>query len=156
MKCLQFLHTDELVELEFDLKKSKIETKLSKLSSFKQKIIKLYEWKYEDMIIECYGTKDIVEKLPINTHKLPCCEKYILYGDLFLVAKINLTYCDFDISQYAEFSSIHDEYSDVSDNSDDSDEEIDEYHENITIVKKNVVTKHIFQDKILDFDTTTY
>ena len=103
MKCLQFTHLDDMCELDIELKNKKIENVLSKYSNFDQIVESIYEWKYENMTIICYGNKDNSD-LPVNLHKLPIDDSNNLYGDIFIIAKINRSYCDFDITQYAVFS----------------------------------------------------
>lgn len=157
MKILSFTPTDNLKEIEID----KSENILNSLSTIDNRSIKLIEeWKHDNVILECYGCNRCTQKDTLNTHNLPPCEiSHTLYGDIYLVYKINNNIIDMDISQYGMLCyCIEERYENIEisdkideNNSDEDIEENDKIIESSTIKSKKTKKTHSNSyEKILD------
>ena len=157
MKILSFTPNDELKEINMD----KTDNILNDLSTIDNRNIQLIEeWKHDNSVLECYGCLKNLNKEKINTHNLPISDlSYTLYGDIYLVYKVNNSIIDMDISHYGMLCYyIEERYENEIThkiNENNSDEEIEEIEENDEIVdsfeiKKKTKKKHNIQEKLLD------
>jgi len=177
MKLLKFSISDEMTELELDIKSIKfIHKKLENLCDKKGSNLLecVSTWKLEDFEIKCYGFTEGYDTIR-NTHVLPTNEEVLptiqLYGCLFLVAVNRNKIRDLHISEYAMLHYLteddYDNYEILSNDDDDhfesTEEETDiEIEPNISITKK---VKSSFKTKkntsyenmiVLELDTHTY
>ena len=165
MKILSFTPSDELKEIILD----KTDNILNDLSSIDDRSIQLVEeWKQDNAVLECYGCLKNLNKEKINTHNLPPSDlSHTLYGDIYLVYRVNDSIIDMDISQYGMLCYyIEERYDNVElsqkFNEDISDEEVEENDEIIDTslkIKKKNVKKNNIQEKLfdeLDRDETKY
>ena len=132
MKILSFTPSDELKEIILD----KTDNILNDLSSIDDRSIQLIEeWKHDNAVLECYGCLKNLNKEKINTHNLPPSDlSHTLYGDIYLVYRVNDSIIDMDISQYGMLCYyIEERYDNVElsqkFNDEASDEEIEENDE---------------------------
>ena len=100
----------------------------------------LYNWKYSDSVIHCYGWYDGEAGFE-NKHDLPPggtsgfltedSSSQLLFGDIFILKYTKNDSQDFDISEYGEFYNLSfGGFSDISDSSgeeDPTDEDIDDF-----------------------------
>ena len=124
MKCVQIYKDGTMDELELSFKKTKMKINLDNIIKIFNKFSKsqgednlkeLYNWKYENKIIACYGWYDGEAGFE-NKHDLPPSGKskfldedssaQLLFGDIFLVRIDNKKICDFQVSDYGEFYNI--------------------------------------------------
>lgn len=164
MKILCFTHTDNIKEITLD-KSNNILESLSKIDNRNVKLI--IQWKHDNAILECYGCDTNTHKEKINTHNLPPSDlSYILYGDIYLVYKINNRVIELDISQYGMMTYyIEERYENMESSGtiDDttSDEDIEENNDEIIEASKKTPKKKNSNncEKILDeldYDNTNY
>tara|TARA_B000000557_G_scaffold261948_1_gene261849 strand:+ start:2949 stop:3443 length:495 start_codon:yes stop_codon:yes gene_type:complete len=155
MKLLSFTPDDELKEIIID----KTDNILNDLSSIDDRNIQLIEeWKLDNAVLECYGCLKNLNKEKINTHNLPPSDlSHTLYGDIYLVYRVNDSIIDMDISQYGMLCYyIEERYDNVEIsqkfNEDISDEEIEEIDEiiDVSIKIKKTVKKNNIQEKLFD------
>ena len=166
MKILSFTSSDKLQEINID-KNNNILESLCKIDNRNLKLID--QWTHDNGILECYGCDKVFEKEKLNTHNLPPSNlSYTLYGDIYLVYKINNSFTDLDISHYGMMTYyIEERYEniDIQEKFDEiiSDEEIEE-NDNINDeiiespkkkTKKNTNTNDKILDE-LDYDNTNY
>jgi hypothetical protein len=165
MKILSFTSSDKLQEIDIEKNNNNILESLLKINDRNIKLI--YHWSHDNGILECYGCDKNLYKEKINTHNLPPSNlSYTLYGDIYLVYKINDSIIDLDISHYGMMTYyIEERYEnlDIQEKFDEiiSDEEMDENEniidEIIELPKKKI--KKNTNDKILDeldYDNTNY
>ena len=165
MKILCFTSSDKLQEINID-KNNNILESLCKIDNRKIKLID--QWTHDNGILECYGCDKDSHKNKVNTHTLPPSNlTYTLYGNIYLVYKINESYIDLDISHYGMMTYYIEERFeniDIQENIDEiiSDEEIEENEdindEIIQLPKKKIKNTNT-NDKILDdldYDNTNY
>lgn len=164
MKLLSFTPDDELKEIIID----KTDNILNDLSSIDYRNIQLIEeWKLDNAVLECYGCLKNLNQEKINTHNLPPSDlSHTLYGDIYLIYRVNDSIIDMDISQYGMLCYyIEERYDNVEIsqkfNEDISDEEIEENDEiiDVSIKIKKTVKKNNIQEKLfdeLDRDETKY
>ena len=156
MKILSFTPSDELKEIIID----KTDNILNDLSSIDDRNIQLIqEWKQDNTVLECYGCLKNLNKQKINTHNLPSSDlSYTLYGDIYLVYRVNDSIIDMDISHYGMLCYyIEERYENIEIthkiNEDISDEEIEDNDEIIDTsvkIKKKTVNKNNNPEKFLD------
>ena len=104
----------------------------------------MYKWKYNNDIIEVYGSLDYNNGI-LNTHKLPPngisnvldieSNNIQIYGYIYVIKLVNNILCDYNIAEYGEFFSYFTDYYDCDENISDSDEsyqEMDNQIENNT------------------------
>ena len=166
MKILCFDSSDKLIEINLSKKDNIVET----LKSIDKRNIKLfYIWKHDNISLECYGCDKSENNEKINSHCLPPNENsYTLYGNIYIINKINDNITDLDISQYAMLSYC---FQDKYDNLDicdyvESSEENESDEENYVITpasKKYILNKDKSSNTIVDMnkeelnnDTTNY
>tara|TARA_B100000900_G_C20589150_1_gene720916 strand:+ start:1354 stop:1842 length:489 start_codon:yes stop_codon:yes gene_type:complete len=162
MKILSFTNSDELKEIKI----KKTDNILNELSIIDKRAIKnIHTWYHDNITLECYGydKNDLNDK--INIHNLPPTENEILlYGDLYLVYKINNVISDLDISQYGMLTFYIEERFDnleslETDNYISSEEETDEIEtkkdKNFKINKVKKENTEDFKDE-LDYDVYKY
>ena len=156
MKILSFTPSDKLKEINID----KTNDILKDLSTIDNRNIQLIEkWTLDNAMLECYGCLKNLNKEKINIHNLPPSElSHTLYGDIYLVYRVNDSIIDMDISQYGMLCYYIEERYDnlvISQkfNEEISDEEIEDNDENIDIsvkIKKRTVKKNNTPEKLLD------
>lgn len=157
MKILSFTPSDELKEINID----KTNNILNGLSTIDHRILHLVEeWSHDNVILECYGCLKNLNKEKINTHNLPLSElSHTLYGDIYLVYRVNNSIIDMDISQYGMLCyCIEERYENIDlthkmndDISDEEKEEVDEIIESSVKVKsKSKIKKNNIPEKLLD------
>ena len=155
MKLLSFTPDDELKEIIID----KTDNILNDLSCIDHRSIQLVEeWKLDNAVLECYGCLKNLNKEKINTHNLPSSDlSHTLYGDIYLVYRVNDSIIDMDISQYGMLCYyIEERYDNVElsqkFNDEASDEEIEENDEiiDVSIKIKKTVKKINIQEKLFD------
>ena len=136
MKIVQIKNDNTMVDCDETFTTKNIRKIMRELSGVR-KIDKLYEWTYEDGVIQCYGC---IQGKPgsENKHDLPTSGKKIidtldnsdvqlLFNDIFLVRMEQSKYVDFDISDYGLFYTLCFEGFDDCNSDDDlitSDEDI--------------------------------
>lgn len=165
MKILGFDFSDKLIELNISKKDNIIEN----LKNIDKRNIKLfYVWEHDNITLECYGCDKSENNEKINSHCLPPSEKmYTLYGNIYIVSKINNNISDIDISQYGMLSYyIQEKYENIDicdyDNNIEEDESEEETSSEIPAKKKilnksNTSQKSTIVNKDeLNYDTTDY
>lgn len=162
MKILCFTSSDELKEVRIKKNNNIIE----ELSTIDTRYIKnIYTWFHDNITLECYGYDKNDHNEKINIHNIPPTENEILlYGDLYLVYKINNVISDLDISQYGmltfyieeRFDNLESlEFSNYISSEEEIDEEIIESKKQF---KKNINEKVDSKDlkNELDYDNYKY
>jgi len=162
MKILGFTSEDKLNEIILN-KTDNIFSELAKLDSRNLKLID--KWVHDNSLLECYGNDIFTNGENINTHVLPPSDlTYILYGNIYLVYRINESIIDLDISQYGmiayyiseryENLCISDNFSDIS-TDEEIEEKIEEKINDDNIKPKNKLSNITIADE-LDYDYTNY
>ena len=135
----------------------------------KTPIKRLYIWHHENITLECYGCDTNEKKRKINPHCLPPSDTtHTLYGNVYLIQKINDNFTDLDIAQYGMLSYyIQDKYDNLEQDygyitGSDEDLEIPddtpiEIIKKINLPGKNKV-KSVDSKQLcaLEYDTTNY
>jgi hypothetical protein len=169
MKLVQIKSDGNMVELDeqFTLKNIR---KIMREKSKVKKILHLYNWSYEDSIIQCYGCLD-GKAGKENKHELPPSgEKMIenidnsdtqlIFNDIFVVKVKNKKYLDFDVSGYGLFYNLcyqsfdeclSDEYVDEDVEEDDDNNSLNKF-----IVNDEESMDSIDSDYELDEDCNEY
>ena len=163
MRLLCFNTFDILSEIKIDKK----ENIISYINTFDERSIKrVYVWKHDNITLECYGCDTNENNEKINSHILPSNENiYTLYGNIYLVSKINNSITDLDISQYGMLSYYIQEkydtmgaceYIDNTESEEDTDEEPEEEKNLKESPEKNA--KYEKQEIVeeLEYDNTNY
>jgi len=164
MKILCFTQTDNIKEIILVKTKNILES-LSEIDGRNVKLIT--QWRHDNATLECYGCDTNIHNEKINTHNLPPSDlSYILYGDIYLVYKINNMIIELDIPQYGMMTYYIEERYENTESSGQideitSDEDIEENTDEIIEVSKKPPKKKISNtcDKILDeldYDNTNY
>ena len=165
MKILCFNSADKLSEIKVTKNTNIIEL-IGRTD--KRNIKNVYIWSHDNIILECYGcdTDEGAEK--INSHCLPPSESaYNLYGDIYLVSKLNGNIINLDISQYGMLSYCIQEryenldvcdYVETANSEEETDDEIDDIETppKINNVDQNTDSPKIIAADELDYDTTNY
>ena len=167
MKILCFTENDELKEIKVQ-KVNDIAEVLKDIEETPMK--RLHLWTHDNITLECYGCDTNEMKRKINPHCLPPSETtYTLYGNVYLVQKINENFTDLDISQYGMLSYyIQEKYENLEQDYEyitGTDEELEIQEETqgeiltkkINLPGKNKVksedSKQLYE---LEYDTTNY
>lgn len=115
MKFVQIFCDDKMCDNQDNINSKNIKKKFREISKVK-KIDLLYEWPYEEGVVQCYGCID-GNAGKENKHDLPCTGKklldtidnsdtQLLFNDIFLVRLENKKYIDFDVSDYGLFYTL--------------------------------------------------
>ncbi len=115
MKIVQIKNNGTMVEIDKPFSQRNIRKIMREISAVK-KIQYLYEWSYDDSIVQCYGCLQ-GKAGNENKHDLPPSGKkqvdlidnsdtQLLFNDLFLVKVKNKQYLDLDIADYGLFYNL--------------------------------------------------
>ena len=137
MKLVQIKADGNMVELDEQFTVKNIRKIMRDISKVK-KIQHLYNWTYENSIIQCYGCLE-VKAGKENKHELPPSgekmidnidnsDTHLLFNDIFLVRVENKKYLDLDVSEYGLFYNLCFQGFDecLSDDEEDDEEHDDE------------------------------
>ena len=115
MKLVQINYDGNMVELDenITLKNSR---KIMRDKSKVKKILHLYNWPYEDSMIQCYGClegkagKENKHELPPSGEKMieniDNSDTQLIFNDIFIVRIENKKYLNFDVSDYGLFYNL--------------------------------------------------
>jgi hypothetical protein len=162
MRVLCFNTSDILSEIKIDKNDDIVE--IINISD-KRPIKILYIWTHDNITLECYGCDVNDSNENINTHCLPPNENiHTLYGNIYIVSKINNHITDLDISQYGMLSYyIQEKFDNISGcdylDDTDTDEEMDDDSTCETNVSKNIPHPKKFhkkQEQVKDLEELEY
>lgn len=151
MKLVQIKSDGNMVELDEHFTVKNIRKMMREKSNVK-KILHLYNWLYEDCMIQCYGClegkagKENKHELPPSGEKMietiDNSDTQLIFNDIFLVKFHNKKYLDFDVSEYGLFYNLCFQGFDDCLSSDGDDDEDD-----IDIDDNNSLNKFIVKDE---------
>ena len=115
MKLVQIKSDGNMIELDEQFTVKNIRKMMREISKVK-KILHLYNWSYEDSIIQCYGClegkagKENKHELPPSGEKMvetiDNSDTQLIFNDIFVVRVKNKKYLDFDVSEYGLFYNL--------------------------------------------------
>ena len=115
MKLVQIKSDGNMIELDEQFTVKNIRKMMREISKVK-KILHLYNWSYEDSMIQCYGClegragKENKHELPPSGEKLietiDNSDTQLIFNDIFVVRVKNKKYLDFDVSEYGLFYNL--------------------------------------------------